>query len=108
NITKNTQYYPVVTLAAATGNIGLNLLLVPRFGMIGAAWANAAAYALQAGLAFRFSQRCFPVRYETRRIATIVLCAVAAALCGRALPEVPPIAGVLMRGAAVVVVYVGL
>lgn len=108
NITKNTQYYPVVTMAAAASSVGLNLLLVPRFGMIGAAWANAAAYGIQMLLAFRFSQRCFPVQYETRRIVLVVLCAAAAALCGRALPDVTPVAGVLMRGTTVVAVYAGL
>ena len=41
NITKHTQYYPVSTIAGAACNIGLNLLLIPRFGIVGAAWANA-------------------------------------------------------------------
>jgi O-antigen/teichoic acid export membrane protein len=108
NITKNTQYYPVATVAAAAGNIGLNFLLVPRFGMMGAAWANAAAYALQALLAYSFSQRFFPVRYETRRIVLLVLAAAIACFSARALPSMYPIAGVLVRGTTVVLVYVGL
>jgi O-antigen/teichoic acid export membrane protein len=105
NITKNTGYYPVSTVTAAAGNLGLNFLLVPRFGMMGAAWANAAAYALQALLAYRFSQRFFPVRYETRRIALLILAALAACFSARALPSMPPIAGVVVRGTTVIVVY---
>ena len=66
NITKQTGYYPASTIAAAVANIALNYALIPRYGMIGAAWANAAAYAVQAGLAFTFSQRVYPVRYEYR------------------------------------------
>jgi O-antigen/teichoic acid export membrane protein len=108
NITKNTQYYPVATVAAAAGNIGLNFLLVPRFGMMGAAWANAAAYALQAALAWRFSQRFFPVRYETRRIALLALAALVACVCARALPSMHPITGILVRGTTVILVYGGL
>ena len=108
NITKNTRYYPVATMAAAASNVGLNLILVPRYGMMGAAWANAGAYGLQALLAFRFSQRFFPVKYETGRILTVSSAALIACLCARALPSVPPIAGVLMRGTTVVVVYGGL
>ena len=105
NITKNTQYYPASTMAAAAANIGLNLGLVPRFGMMGAAWANAIAYAIQALLAFRFSQRFYPVEYEARRIATLAGAALAACLIARALPGMPPVAGVLVRGATVVVLY---
>ena len=108
NITKNTQYYPAATITAAAANVGLNFALVPRFGMIGAAWANAVAYALQALLAFRFSQKFFPVQYETRRIATVTIAAVIACFCGRALPAMTPIAGVFLRGGAVVLVYVAL
>jgi O-antigen/teichoic acid export membrane protein len=108
NITKNTQYYPASTMAAAAGNIGLNFALVPRFGMMGAAWANAIAYAIQALLAYRFSQRFYPVEYETRRIVTLTAAALAACLIARALPAMPPIAGVLARGATVVAVYTGI
>lgn len=108
NITKNTKYYPVVTVAAAASSVGLNFALVPRFGMMGAAWANAAAYGLQAFLAFRLSQRLYPVQYETRRILTLVIAALLACLSARALPSMPAIAGVLVRGATVVAVYAGL
>jgi O-antigen/teichoic acid export membrane protein len=105
NISKNTQYYPVVTSVAAASNLALNFLLVPRFGMIGAAWANAVAYAVQAILAFRFAQRFYPVQYETRRLATVTGAAIVACLSARALPEMAPITGIIVRGAAVIVLY---
>ena len=105
NITKNTQYYPAATMVAAAGNIGLNFALVPRFGMMGAAWANAIAYAIQAILAYRFSQRFFPVEYEARRIATLAAAAIVACLLARALPAMPPIAGVFARGITVIILY---
>jgi len=108
NLTKNTHYYPVATSAAAACNVGLNLLLVPRFGMNGAAWANAASYALQALLAWRFSTRVYPVQYQTRRLATIAVAAVIASFCGHALPDLQPLPGVLLRGSTVVMVYAGL
>ena len=64
NITSHTQYYPVSTAIGAAVNIGLNVLWITRFGIIGAAWANGAAYAIQAAVAYRLSQRFYPVRYE--------------------------------------------
>ena len=35
-------------MTAAATNIGLNFVLIPRLGIVGAAWANGAAYAVQA------------------------------------------------------------
>ena len=40
NITKRTAYYPVTTGLATVAALGANLVLVPRFGAIGAAWSN--------------------------------------------------------------------
>jgi hypothetical protein len=45
------------------------------------------------------------VRYETRRIALLILAALAACFSARALPSMPPIAGVVVRGTTVIVVY---
>ena len=64
NITKRTEYYPVATITAAAVNVGLNFLLIPRLGIVGAAWANGIAYAMQAGLGYVLSQRFYPIAYE--------------------------------------------
>ncbi|HSC26188.1 MAG TPA: lipopolysaccharide biosynthesis protein [Vicinamibacterales bacterium] len=108
NITKNTQYYAASTAVAAAVNVLLNFALIPRFGLMGAAWANAVAYAVQAALAFRFSQQVYPVAYESRRIAAVASAGLIGFLAARALPSMPPAAGVLVRGLAVVAVYVAL
>lgn len=108
NITGRTSYYPVTTAVGAAVNIGLNFALIPRFGIIGAAWANGAAYALQASLAYGFSQRFYPVQYEYGRVSRAVAAALVAYGAGRALPEMHPLAGVLARGATVVVVMTAL
>ena len=96
--------YPVTTAIGAALNIGLNFALIPRFGIIGAAWANAAAYAVQAGLAFRFSQRFYPVHYEYGRISRVVIAAFIAFVVARKLTAMPPALAVLVRGSTVVVV----
>jgi len=104
NITAKTAYYPVTTAVGAGLNIGLNFVLIPRFGIIGAAWANGAAYAIQAALAFGFSQRFYPVRYEYGRISRVAIAALAAFIVARKLPAVPAAIGVVVRGAAVVTI----
>ncbi len=108
NITKRTQFYPAATIVSAGANVGLNFLLIPRYGIHGAAWANAAAYALQAGLAFQFSQRFYPIRYEYARLWRVAAGALIACLSGRALPDMPPVAGIFVRGTTVTVVFAAL
>lgn len=104
NITRRTEYYPVATAISAAANIGLNVLLIPRYGIMGAAYANGVAYAAQAAIAYHFSQRFYPVRYETGRLARVVGAAIVAYAAGRVLPAMDPALGVLARGTTVVVV----
>jgi O-antigen/teichoic acid export membrane protein len=118
NITRRTQYYPVATVTAALVNVGLNLLLIPRHGIIGAAWANGAAYAVQAALGFMLSQHFYPVRYEWGRIARALGAAAAAYIVAMRLPSIhlvsnpssamATIPDVVARGLAVVVTFAGL
>jgi O-antigen/teichoic acid export membrane protein len=108
NITKNTRYYPASTAIGAAVNLGLNFWLIPRYGIIGAAWATAAAYAVQASIAFALSQRFYPVTYELGRLFRVLACATAAFVSGAALPAMPPLAGVLARGTTVVMIMVTL
>ena len=46
--------------------------------------------------------------YETRRIVILTAAAAAACLAARALPQMPPLAGIVVRGTTVVVIYAGL
>jgi O-antigen/teichoic acid export membrane protein len=104
NITRRTEYYPVATAISAAVNIGLNVALIPVFGIMGAAYANGLAYAVQAALAYHFSQRFYPIRYEAGRLARVVAAAALAYAAGRALPDMNPLLGVLARGTTVVLV----
>lgn len=104
NITSHTRYYPVSTATGAAVNLILNFMLIPGYGIMGAAWANGAAYAVQCGIAYRYSQRFYPIVYERGRIARAVIAAVLAWLAAHWLPSMPPLAGVLARGTTVVAV----
>ena len=108
NITSHTQYYPVSTAIGAAVNIALNVLWIPRYGIIGAAWANGAAYAIQAAVAYHLSQRFYPVRYEYGRLARAVGAAALAYAAARVVPSMPPIARGLLRGLIVIAVMTGL
>jgi O-antigen/teichoic acid export membrane protein len=115
NITKRTQYYPVATMTAAAVNLGLNLLMIPRFGLLAAAWANGAAYAVQAGLGYVLSQRVYPIAYEWGRIARVCVAGLVASTTAQLLPSIvlsvdprslmAHAPNVVSRGIVVILVY---
>lgn len=74
-IEKRARYYPMITTVAAGTNIGLNFVLIPRFGMMGAAWATVVGYFVMAALGGIVSHRLYPIPFEGRRLGTIVLAA---------------------------------
>jgi O-antigen/teichoic acid export membrane protein len=71
SISKKTKYYPVITGTALVINISLNLLLIPEFGIRGAAFTAIISYAAMACLALFFGQKFYPIPWEWRRLATI-------------------------------------
>ena len=80
---KRTQFNWVVTGVAAAVNVALNLILIPRYGMMGAAVATIAAYVTMfAGMTW-WAQRIFPVPYQWRRVLTAVAAAIALAVAGK-------------------------
>lgn len=107
NITKHTEYYPMATGIAAATSIGANLVLVPSFGIIGAAWANAIAYGVLAIVSWRLSHRFFPITYETGRLARVLVASALALVISRfAVPHLKPVLGFLAHGTVVVLVFV--
>src|SRR5262249_26454802 len=54
---------------AATTNILCNLILIPRFGSMGAALATLIAYVLLAGATYVVNQRIYPIPFEMWRFA---------------------------------------
>ncbi len=82
---KRTQFNWLITGVAAVVNVALNLLLIPPYGMMGAAIATVAAYGVMFAAMTWYAQRVFPTPYQWRRVLTAVAAAVALLLAGRAL-----------------------
>jgi O-antigen/teichoic acid export membrane protein len=90
---KQTQFNWVVTGIAAVVNIGLNFVLIPPYGMIGAAVSTLVAYVVMfVGMTVR-AQQVFPVPYQWRRVALVTAAAVGLTVLGKALRV--PLAGAL-------------
>ena len=80
---RRTQFNWVVTGAAAAVNVALNLILIPPYGMVGAAVATVAAYAVMfVGMAW-WSQRIYRVPYQWRRVATAAAVGVLLVVTGK-------------------------
>ena len=74
-IVKKTRQLPLVTFAAALVNVAANYLLIPLMGIMGAAIATLASYAVMAVLLYVTVQRVYPVQYEIGRIGKVALSA---------------------------------
>ncbi len=61
-----THVLALVTPMAALLNIGLNLLLIPRYGIAGAAYATIAAYATSCCLVFFYSNKYSPMPWAMK------------------------------------------
>lgn len=89
---RRTQFNWVITGVAAAVNVTLNLTLIPRYGMMGAAVATVAAYTVMfAGMAW-WAQRIFPVPYQWRRVLTAAAAGVAIVVVGKLVDAGLPLA----------------
>lgn len=105
NLTSQTRYYPTATIISACVGLGSGLILMPRFGATGAAMSFLLSYVTLAGLAGWFASRHYPVAYEWGRVVRLVLAGVLAAAAALALPDMPSLAGLLVRGTVTVAVF---
>jgi O-antigen/teichoic acid export membrane protein len=74
-IERRARYYPLVTAVAAGVNVAANFAWIPRHGMMGAAWATVASYAVMAALGAAVSRRLYAIPFEAGRMGAIALVA---------------------------------
>jgi O-antigen/teichoic acid export membrane protein len=80
---RRTQFNWVVTGSAALVSVVLNLLLIPEYGIRGAAAASLTAFTVMFVAMAVYSQRLYPVPYQWRRVCTVILTAAALTVVGR-------------------------
>jgi O-antigen/teichoic acid export membrane protein len=104
---RQTQYNWIVAGIAAVVNVVLNVLLIPPYGMMGAAIATLAAYLALFVAMWLNSRRVYPVAYQWRRVLS--LASVAGGLTGLAwaLPVSLPVAVALVLAYPVLLVPLG-
>lgn len=72
-IEEKTKYFPIVTFAGALVNVVVNIILIPLFGIMGAAFATFAAYFVMAVSLYFFSQKFYPINYDFNKVGIILI-----------------------------------
>jgi O-antigen/teichoic acid export membrane protein len=82
-LSKKTSRISMLTTGAALLNILLNILLVPLWGIMGAAVTTVLSYGALAWVTYHVAQRSYLIPYDLRRL--LILCVVSTALYGLSL-----------------------
>ncbi|GIV33633.1 MAG: polysaccharide biosynthesis protein [Chitinophagales bacterium] len=104
-IAKKTLIIALINVAVAFGNLLLNLLLIPRIGLMGAASATLLSALIGGGLYYIFSQRFYRLEFPWRRIFIAFLlmaCVIVAALSSGMFLLYRIVAGIFGAGILVV------
>ena len=98
-IREKTLYLPLATATAAAVNIGLNFLMIPLLGILGAALSTVVAYVSMVAVLYVISKRVYRVDYEFGRLGVVF----AVTACAALIPEFFPVGvnwtGFLVRAA---------
>ena len=73
---KKTKIIPLITGISVLFNIIFNLIMIPKYGIIAAAYATLFSYSILFILIGVISQAAFPLPYEKRRIVKIIFSSV--------------------------------
>ena len=72
-VSRRTGTIALVTGAAAVVNVAANLVLIPPFGFVGAAWATALSFALLAAIYAVCERRLFPAPHRLLQLALVAV-----------------------------------
>ena len=76
-LTGQTKFGAYIAIFGAIITLGLNLLLIPRFDYMGAAWTTFACYFSMMVVSYLLGQKHYPVDYNIKKIFFYILFAVA-------------------------------
>ena len=102
---KRTELLLLTTAVPAVANIGLNLFLIPRFGLVGAAWATAGSFAIGLVACVLLSRRAIPLPVPWGTLARCGLAAGAMAAVVGILPALGGLAELVLDAGTGAVVY---
>ncbi len=95
-LAKKSRYF-VLTWVAALVSVMVNVLLIPRWGMLAAAWTSALSYVILTLAYLGISQRLCPVVYEKRKTLTAIALVIGFTLLASRLPNLDLVAGLALK-----------
>jgi len=72
HFSKKTKYNAFIVLSAAILNFILNMILIPKFGIYGAAIATIVSWLIMSTAFYKFSFKFYKVKYELRNILLLI------------------------------------
>jgi O-antigen/teichoic acid export membrane protein len=94
---KKTGYITISTVSAALLNIILNFLLIPHYGMMGAAVSTVISFGFSFCLVFYFSHTHFPIPYDYSRIGATILLGVIIFILSLGIPDGGIMADIILK-----------
>ncbi|MBR5784936.1 MAG: polysaccharide biosynthesis C-terminal domain-containing protein, partial [Bacteroidales bacterium] len=81
-LTNKTKFGAYIAIMGAVITLALNLILIPRIGYVGSAWATFLCYGFMMLISFILGQKYYPIQYNFKRLGTYLLLAVGFYLVG--------------------------
>lgn len=107
-VTDRTIYGAYIATGGAVFTIGLNVLLVPKIGYVGAAWAAFACFGFMATTSYLIGRKYYPIPYPIgRMIGYIVFAILIYGVSHFVRPILPNLILILMVNTILLLIYLG-
>jgi len=67
-LTNKTHFGAILAFIGAGISVALNILLIPKIGYMGSAWASIAAYGSMMLISFALLRKHYPIKYDLRKV----------------------------------------
>jgi O-antigen/teichoic acid export membrane protein len=94
-LTRRTALLPLLTVSAGAANVALNLFLIPRIGIMGAAWSTVVGYTILAVGTAIYAARGYPLRLDLARLGILAAAGIGVGWLTRTLLPAEPGIGIL-------------
>ena len=74
-LTNKTFYGAIIAVVAGLITIILNVVLIPKYGYMGSAWANFASYLTIIIISYLWGRKIYKIKYEIKKIITYTIAA---------------------------------
>lgn len=97
SIAKKTTIVAVIVTIMSALNLGLNLLLIPKYQALGAAGSTMITQLVFLITTYFIAQKHYPVKYELRKIATIIIVGAILIILGFSINDFPLILRLVLK-----------